>query len=127
MNTPVKTFFDLNVWQEGRKLTKIVYDKTQHFPMEERFGLTSQMRRASVSVIANIAEGFGRTSIKEKLNFYNQAHGSLTELQSHTFIANDLQYLSKEETDELFAKMQNSQALLQGLVRSTRKRLTTSL
>lgn len=127
MNTPVKTFFDLNAWQEGRKLTKTVYEKTGHFPIDERFGLTSQMRRSSVSIIANIAEGFGRTSIKEKLNFYNQAHGSLTELQSHTFIANDLKYLSKEDVSELFSKMQNSQALLQGLIRSTRKRLTTSL
>jgi len=123
MNTSVKTFFDLNAWQEGRKLTKTVYEKTGHFPSDERFGLTSQMRRSSVSIIANIAEGFGRISIKEKLNFYNQAHGSLTELQSHTFIASDLEYLSKEDAGELFLKMQNSQALLHGLMRSTRKRL----
>lgn len=123
MNATIKTFFDLDVWQEGRKLTKVIYEKTKLFPADEKFGLISQMRRASISVIANIAEGFGRISIKEKLNFYNQAHGSLTELQSHVYIATDLQYLSPEINQEIFLKMQDVQSLLQGLIRSTRKRL----
>jgi four helix bundle protein len=122
-NTPVKTFFDLNAWQEGRKLTNAIYILTSKFPSEEKFGLVSQMRRASVSEIANIAEGFGRTSIKEKLQFYNQAHGSLTELHSHIIVAQDLKYLSIDESKQLFSHIQNTQALLQGLIRSTRKRL----
>lgn len=119
----IKTFYDLDVWQQGRKLTRFTYEKTRSFPKEENFGLTSQMRRASVSVIANIAEGFGRISIKEKLNFYNQAHGSLTELQSHAYISNDLSYLSSEELREFLGMTYTVQALLQGLIRSTRKRL----
>lgn len=125
MNSTIRTFFDLNAWQESKKLTLSIYEKTKIFPREEIFGLTSQMRRASVSVTANIAEGFGRISIKEKLNFYNLAYGSLTELQSHIFIATDLQYLSKEDAQKLLEKIESSQLLLHGLMRSTRKRLQT--
>ena len=81
------------------------------------------MRRASVSIIANIAEGFGRISIKEKLNFYNLAHGSLTELQSHVYISNDLNYVSSEDLKKFLETTYNVQALLLGLIRSTQKRL----
>ncbi|MDE2038188.1 MAG: four helix bundle protein [Patescibacteria group bacterium] len=123
MASAVKTFFDLDAWQKGREVALIVYEKTKLFPQEERFGLTSQMRRASVSVVANIAEGFGRVSIKEKINFYNQAHGSLTELQSHACIAADLGYLSKEDRAMLVIGMHDSESLLHGLIRSTKRRL----
>ncbi len=123
MNKVIKNFFDLDTWQEGRKLTKLIYQETKKFPQEEKFGLTSQMRRASVSVIANIAEGFGRISIKEKLNFYNQAHGSLTETQSHIFIAHDLGYITSNESKKMMAEAFKVQSMLQGLMSSTRKRL----
>ncbi|MDE1941449.1 MAG: four helix bundle protein [Patescibacteria group bacterium] len=123
MDKQVLSFFDLNAWQEGRKLVKAVYEKTAGFPAEERFGLTSQMRRSSVSIIANIAEGFGRISIKEKMNFYNQAHGSLTELQSHIYVAADLRYLSEKDRDFLSTCLRDSEALLLGLLRSTKRRL----
>src|SRR5579872_4097464 len=89
--TKITSFKDLHAWQEARNLAKTVYELTTDFPSDERFGLISQMRRSSVSVAANIAEGFGRLSIKEKIHFYNQAHGSVTELQSHTFISSDLE------------------------------------
>lgn len=126
MDSYISSFFDLNAWQEARKLTQVVYKRTALFPIEERFGLSSQMKRASVSGMANIAEGFGRISIKEKLNFYNQAFGSLTELQSHSIIAEDLGFISNEENKELLSKIQTSQGLVQGLIRSTRKRLITT-
>ena len=122
----IKSFNDLNVWKEGRKLTSLIYEKTRKFPREENFGLTSQMRRASVSIIANIAEGFGRSSVKEKIYFYNQSNGSLTELQSHIYVAADLEYISDSESIELLKKSGEVQALLQGLLRSTRKRLSSS-
>jgi four helix bundle protein len=125
MNQAIKNFFDLNVWQEGCKLARAIYEVTARFPSDERFGLISQMRRSSVSVIANIAEGFGRISIKEKLHFYNQAHGSLTELQSHMYIAEDLTFLSRDEYSRLLPILQSCQALLQGFMRSTRKRLSS--
>jgi len=119
----IKNFYDLDAWQEGRKLTRIIYADTKKFPKEELFGLTSQIRRASVSIIANIAEGFGRNSIKEKLNFYNMAHGSLTEVQSHLFVATDLEYLSKDRSKEVFMETHRVQMILVGLIRSTKKRL----
>ncbi len=119
----IKNFYDLDVWKKARKTTLLIYECTKRFPKEELFGLTSQMRRAVVSIAANIAEGFGRISIKEKLNFYNQAYGSLIESQSHMFIASDLKYLSKETCQTIFTEMQNIQGLLLGLIRSTRKRL----
>jgi four helix bundle protein len=116
-------FFDLDAWKEARKLTSLVYVKTKKFPKQENFGLTSQLQRASVSVMANIAEGFGRSSIKEKIHFYYQSHGSLTEVQSHIFVATDLQYISHAESEELFVVAHKVQNILQGLIRSTRKRL----
>jgi four helix bundle protein len=121
--TKVMNFFDLDAWKKGRELTRSIYLCTRHFPREEIFGLVSQMRRSSVSIIANIAEGFGRSHIKEKVNFYNQSYGSLTELQRHIFIATDLGFLTKNEQSELSILTQNTQLLLQGLLRSTRKRL----
>ena len=123
MNTIIKDFYDLKVWQEGRKLTRLIYEKTNAFPKSEMFGLSSQMRRASVSVISNIAEGFGRISIKEKLNFYNQSMGSLNELQCQCFVASDLKYLSLADSKEMFMLIRSVQLLLQGFMRSTRKRL----
>ena len=100
-----------------------VYANTKKFPKEELFGVTSQIRRASVSIAANIAEGFGRTSIKEKLNFYNMSHGSLTELQSHIFLATDLKYITDINSREIFALIYKTQTIIQGLIRSTKKRL----
>ena len=111
---------------KSKILTLSIYEKTKDFPREEIFGLTSQMRRASVSVSSNIAEGFGRSSVREKLNFYNIAHGSILELQSHIIIATELKYLSSVERDRLFVNTQNSLLLLNGLMRSTRKRLVSS-
>jgi four helix bundle protein len=124
MNTPVKTFRDLTTWQDAKKLVVAIYEATATFPTEEKFGLISQMRRSAVSIAGNIAEGFGRISIKEKLNFYNQAHGSLTELQSHLSISMDLKFISKANAEGLLSVIQNCQASLQGLIKSTRARLT---
>ncbi len=117
------SFIDLDVWKEGRKLTNVIYTETKNFPIEEKYGLTSQMRRASVSIIANVAEGFGRVSIKEKVHFYNQAHGSLTELQSHTYIASDLNYLKNDVATKILSSTTKVQEILLGLLRSTKNRL----
>jgi four helix bundle protein len=119
----ISSFFDLKAWQQARLLTRAIYKETLNFPAEEKFSLTSQMRRASISVLANIAEGFGRLSIKEKINFYNQAHGSLTELQSHIVIAHDLKYIKDDDLKASMKMTHDTQFLLQGLIRSTKKRL----
>ncbi|MCB9077078.1 MAG: four helix bundle protein [Anaerolineaceae bacterium] len=85
-------FQQLEVWQEAHKLTLLVYKITKAFPSEEKFGLVSQMRRAAVSVPANIVEGFKRRSQRDKLRFYNIAEGSLEEVKYFFILSKDLNY-----------------------------------
>lgn len=96
-------FEKLAVWKEARILTVLIYDLTEKFPDKEKFGLTNQMRRASVSIGANIAEGSSRFSAKEQAHFYSISYGSLMELMSHSFTALDLKYLH----EEVFEKLKN--------------------
>jgi four helix bundle protein len=88
-----KTFEDLVVWQKAHDLVINIYKMTKLYPSEEKFGLTSQMRRSAVSVPANIAEGFAKRGIKDKCNFYNIAQGSLEELKYYLILSKDLGYL----------------------------------
>lgn len=96
----IKSFKDLNAWQEGHKLVLFTYTLTKLFPKEEVFGLTSQFRRCAVSITSNLAEGFSRNSTKEKLQFYSMALGSLTEWQNQLLIAKDVEYLSEDKYAE---------------------------
>ena len=89
---PARSFEDLQVWQEAHRLVLSVYRFTQTFPQEERFGLASQMRRAAVSVAANIAEGFSKRGKTDKLRFFNISQGSLEETRYHLILAGDLGY-----------------------------------
>jgi len=95
------TFQDLRIWQEAMDLTVEVYRITGGFPRHETYGLSSQMRRAAVSVPSNIAEGKGHRSDPEFMRFLLHARGSLLELQTQLLIARRLQYLSDEKADEL--------------------------
>lgn len=88
------TFQDLIVWQKGHEFVLEVYKLTKLFPKEEMYGLTSQFRRAAVSITANISEGYKRTSNKEKLRFYNIAQASLEECRYFLILSNDLDYMS---------------------------------
>lgn len=94
-------FEKLQVWQEARGLTKSVYQITQLFPESEKFGLTNQMRRATISVASNIAEGAGRSSEKERQHFYRMAYSSLMELLNQLIISADLEYLPHDEFEKL--------------------------
>ena len=98
---PNSTFHDLRVWQEAMNLPEEIYRVTVDFPKDELYGLTSQMRRAAVSVPSNIAEGKGHRSDPEFVRFLFHASGSLLELQTQLLIAKRLQYLSEEKADEL--------------------------
>ncbi len=98
---PNSTFHDLRVWQKAMNLTEEIYRVTIDFPKHELYGLTSQMRRAAVSVPSNIAEGKGHRSDPEFVRFLFHARGSLLELQTQLLIAKRLQYLSEEKADEL--------------------------
>ena len=95
---PAKTFRDLEVWEEAHRFVLGVYRITERFPKAELFGLTSQWRRAAVSVPANIAEGFRRRGQADKAHFMNVADGSLEECRCYLILAQDLEYA---ETDAL--------------------------
>ncbi len=121
MNKTIKTFTDLNAWQNGHELVLLIYKLTKNFPKDEMFGLASQMRRCSVSVTSNIAEGFGRQGYKEKIQFYYLAQGSLTELKNQLLVAKDVEYLNKENFDEIADKANTTHALLQGLIKKSKE------
>ena len=94
---PAQRFEDLLTWQKSHALALRVYRLTASFPKHEMFGLTSQMRRAAVSVPSNIAEGFSRTGRPDKARFMNMAQCSLEELRYYTILARDLEYLAPSE------------------------------
>ncbi len=112
------SFRDLRVWQEAMKLTAEIYRDTVEFPRHELYGLSSQMRRAAVSVPSNIAEGKGHRSDKEFLHFLFHARGSLLELQTQLLIAEELQYLSREDGRRLSAMCEGVGRALNGLINS---------
>ena len=122
MDNKIREFTDLNAWKEGHKLVILLYRATKAFPREEIFALTSQMRRAVVSVTSNIAEGFGRQSYKEKLQFYYMSQGSLVELKNQIYIARDVSYLSEKDTKDLLNQIVCTHCLLQGLIKGTKQR-----
>src|SRR5262245_47971041 len=88
----ISSFTQLEVWKIAHRVTLAVYKGTKAFPDDERFGLTSQTRKAPVSVAANIAEGFGRRQPRDKMRFYNMSQGSLEELRYYLILAKDLGY-----------------------------------
>ena len=98
----VKSFEDLVVWKDARQFTNKIYIITKKFPNEELYGLTSQIRRAVVSIMSNIAEGFDRRSDKELTNFLSIARASTAEVQNDLYIALDLKYISQSEFNELY-------------------------
>lgn len=89
-NPKIKNFTDLIAWQEAHKLVLLIYKITDQFPQKEIYALTSQMRRAAISVTSNIAEGFSRKSSKEKIQFYYMSTGSLAELQNQLIVSKDI-------------------------------------
>ncbi|HYL73216.1 MAG TPA: four helix bundle protein [Bryobacteraceae bacterium] len=94
---PAKTFKDLWVWQKAHRFTVLIYRLTSAFPKHETFGLTSQMRRAAVSIPANIAEGFKRRGNADKARFLNIAQSSLEECRYYLILAEDLSYGNTED------------------------------
>jgi four helix bundle protein len=111
-------FENLNVWQAARLLNRGIYQCTRQFPNHELYALTSQLRRASVSVSSNIAEGAGRNSDKEFARYLEQAYGSLMEVASQLYLAHDEQYLTKAELEPLLDKIEPLAKQLAALNRS---------
>ncbi|MFZ0813912.1 MAG: four helix bundle protein [Candidatus Sulfotelmatobacter sp.] len=118
MGRPYK---DLVAWQKSMDLVTATYRATAGFPKDELFGLTSQLRRAAVSIPSNIAEGQGRLSEKEFRYFLGQARGSLMEVETQLQIAENLGYLQKEQTRGLFHSCAEVGRILNGLLASVSK------
>ena len=108
----MKSFRELEVWQVGMALTRDVYEILKSFPLEERYALCDQIRRSAVSVVSNIAEGFGRDSTKDYLHFLAMSRGSLFELETQLELAESIGYviISKEIRDKIYhvGRMLNS-------------------
>lgn len=96
-----------------------IYKVSQFFPKEELFGLTNQIRRASVSIPSNIAEGFGRKTIKDKVHFYTMAIGSLNEVLNQLFISSDLGYLKEKDWRDLEERIILISKMLNGLIKKS--------
>jgi four helix bundle protein len=104
MSSSIKTFRDLLVWQKAMSLVTEIYEASRLFPKDELYGLTSQLRRAAISIPSNISEGHARRSRSEYSRFVQIALGSLNELQTQLEIAANLGYLAKSQFDDLHEK-----------------------
>jgi len=116
-----RSYKDLFAWQKSMDLVTAIYKVTAGFPKDESFGLTSQLRRAAVSIPSNIAEGQGRLSEKEFRYFLGQARGSLMEVETQLQIAENLGYLQKEHTNTVLAACAEVGRILNGLLASVSK------
>lgn len=118
----IRSFTDLDTWKEGHRLVVQIYTLTKSFPLDEQFALTSQIRRAAVSITSNIAEGFSRPSYADKAHFFAMAQGSPTELQNQLLVARDVDYLISTDFEKLAEQSVVVHKLLTGLLKSTRSR-----
>lgn len=116
----LKSFTQLYAWQKAHSLALKVYRTTANFPKDETFGLTSQARRASVSVSANIAEGFKRIGNADQKRFYNFAAASLEELRAEMLLARDLGYIAEPASDEIFNSISETSGYLASWIRRCR-------
>ena len=122
----VQSYRDLNVWQAARVLASEVYMLTRLFPQEERFGLTSQLRRAAISVASNIAEGHGRRLPQAFINHLSIARGSASEVETQLIIAVDVGYLDAHAIDPLLERTDEISRMITGLQRSFESKKTNA-
>ncbi|RTQ52366.1 four helix bundle protein [Hymenobacter gummosus] len=118
-----KSYTELQVWQQSRQLVSAVYVLTQAFPREELFGLTNQIRRCAVSVPSNIAEGCGRYTSRDALQFFYIARGSLYELETQLYLSLDLHYLAQPTFDVTLEQLTSCKKLLHGFINHHKQKL----
>ena len=111
-----KSYTQLEVWKKSRELSKEIYILTQLFPKEELYSLTSQIRRASISIPSNIAEGIGRNSNKETLQFLHFSRGSIYEVETQVYLAFDLGYITQDHLNNILLKIEECRRLLHGFI-----------
>lgn len=117
------SFKDLIVWQKSHQLVLAIYSITKTFPKEEIFSLTNQVRRASVSIAANISEGYKKKTIPNKLNFINIAEGSLEEVKYYIILSKDLKYIDEKNYEQLYIYAEEVGRLISGYEKAISKRL----
>ena len=117
--TTAKRFEELVVWQKAHRLVIRIYKLSKGFPKDELFGLTSQLRRAAISIPANIVEGFKRATIPDKLRYFNIAQGSLEEVKYHIILTRDLEYLDALDLNEDLGEIGR---MLEGYMKSMREK-----
>ena len=118
----MKNYKELEIWQKGVDLTVEVYQMTRTFPPEEKFGLVSQIQRAATSVPANIAEGWGRGSTKEYIQFLRVARASLMELETHLILAGRLSYIQGDRSGKLRQEVETLGKRINSLIQSLLRR-----
>ena len=114
----LKNYKDLKVWQKSYELCLKIYRLTAKFPKEERYGLTSQIRRAAVSIPSNIAEGYGRKTTPDYLRFLYIAYGSICELETQLLLSGDLNYVNQEYLESLKDGTGEVERMLKALIKS---------
>jgi len=117
----ISSYKDLLVWQKAIILVKEIYLLTKKLPDEEKFGLTSQMRRCSVSIASNIAEGWGRNSTKSYIQFLRITRGSLLELETQVIICKELTYISNENYNRINNLIAEESKMLNALIKAINK------
>ena len=122
MNEKVRSYRDLHVWQKAIQLAKQCYLCTRPFPKEEMFGLTSQIRRAAVSVPANIAEGYGREGRREYVKFLRIAQGSLKELETHWILSQEVGIAKPANVQMLLQESDTLGRMLRSLIRKLQQK-----
>ncbi|MDL2142999.1 MULTISPECIES: four helix bundle protein [Flavobacterium] len=118
----MSNFRNLLIWQKSMALTTKIYFSTKHFPKEEIFGLTSQIRRCSISIPSNIAEGFGRESDKDLLRFLGISIGSLFEMQTQLEIAKNISYLKEDDFNNLYEDSREVERMLVSFIKKIKQR-----
>jgi four helix bundle protein len=117
-----QSYRDLRVWQDAVYLAETCYRLTKSFPKEEIYGMTSQIRRASVSIAANIAEGYGRKNKGKYIHFLYIAQGSLKELETHLIISQRVEIISADNVDPVLGQCESIGRMLMGLIRAIESR-----
>ena len=116
----IARFEEIEAWQSGRQLANLIYTLSDEGRFARDFGLRDQMRRAAVSVMANIAEGFDRKSHKEFANFLNVAYASATEVKSHLYVALDQEYITQQQFDKAYTQCVDTAKMILGFMQYLR-------
>ena len=116
-----KTFEDIKAWQLGRKFRKEIYSLVRNFPEEEKFVLIPQIKRAAISITSNIAEGFGRYSFQENIQFCRTARGSINEVLDQLYVALDERYIARNDFEDLYKKGRELERAINGYIEFLKK------